>query len=98
MKQRHTTGQGLLCAAHEAEDLRAGHPEITGGIMLVNVDLNIREQLRRILNLVDPYWRLMKLEEQRGFDLSKMWTTEPDASFNEWENMARKIIRAPDNM
>ena len=65
MQQRHAASQRFLHAAHEAEDLRTGHPEIAGIVMLVDVDLDIDEELRRVLDLVDQHRRSVKLQEQR---------------------------------
>ena len=66
MQQSHAPHQGFLHAPHETENLRAGHPEIAGVMMLVNVYLDVGEQLRCVLHLIDQHRRFMKLEEQGG--------------------------------
>lgn len=69
VQQRHASGQRFLHAAHESEDLRAGHPEVAGVVMLVDVDFDIGEQLQGVLHLVDQHRWLVKLQKQGGIVL-----------------------------
>ena len=69
MQQRYAPRQGFLHAPHQPENVRAGHPEVAGMMVLVNVYLDVGEQLRCVLHLIDQHRRLMKLEEQGGIVL-----------------------------
>ena len=49
---------------HHAEHLRAGQPKITGLFSLIDDNLDVREQLGRVLYLVDQSRRRVTLQEQ----------------------------------
>lgn len=62
----HPAGQRLGDASHEVKLLRARQPEGTGSSIRSDTHLDDRQQLRRVLHLVDEDWRGVALHEQLG--------------------------------
>ena len=66
MQKRDAPCKRLLYSLHQAEDLRARHPKVSGIVMLVDVNFDIGKKLRRVLNLVDQHGGLVYLQKERG--------------------------------
>lgn len=66
LKNTNPSGQRLRNVLHHPELLRAGQPEHSRLLFFVDQNFDERQQLRRILNLVDQYRRLMPFQKQLG--------------------------------
>lgn len=66
MQQSNPSGQRFLYAVHQFKYLRTGQPEITGGMVLVDMDFDIGEKLGRVLYLVDKHGGLVNLQKHFG--------------------------------
>ena len=71
MKNCGSSGQGFLCQLHQAIRLRTGQPVGAGGSAVIYGDLDIRKQLRCILNLIDENRRRMQLQEHGRIGFGK---------------------------
>ena len=63
MKNGGSSGQRLLCQLHQAIRLRTSQPVGAGGSAVIHGDLDIRKQLRCILNLIDENRRGVQSQE-----------------------------------
>ena len=66
LKNTNPSGQRLRNVLHHPDLLRAGQPEHSRLLFFVDQNFDERQQLRRILNLVDQYRRLMPFQKQLG--------------------------------
>ena len=71
MKNCGSSGQGFLRKLHQAIRLGTGQPVGAGGSAVIHGNLDIRKQLRCILNLIDENRRGMQLQKHSGIGFGK---------------------------